>query len=73
MKLHFEPNLDFQQQAIKAVVDLFAGQEICRSEFTVEKPRCSAGQGLLGGIVDSGIGVGNLSSTLLPEQILSNL
>ena len=48
MKLHFEPNLDFQQRAIAAVVDVFAGQEICRSEFTVEKPR--SGQLALGGV-----------------------
>ena len=39
MKLHFEPDLDFQLQAIEAVCDLFRGQEVCRSEFTGgEKP-----------------------------------
>ena len=37
MKLHFEPNLDFQLQAIEAVCDLFRGQEICRTEFTVTR------------------------------------
>jgi len=31
MKLHFEPNLDFQLAAIEAVCDLFRGQEICRT------------------------------------------
>lgn len=35
MKLHFEPNLDYQLQAIDAVCDLFRGQEICRTHFTV--------------------------------------
>ena len=35
MKLHFEPDLDFQLDAIEAVCDLFRGQEICRTEFTV--------------------------------------
>ena len=35
MKLHFEPNLDYQLQAIEAVCALFRGQEICRTEFTV--------------------------------------
>jgi type III restriction enzyme len=35
MKLHFEPNLDYQLQAIEAVCDLFRGQETCRTEFTV--------------------------------------
>lgn len=37
MKLHFEPNLDYQLQAIEAVCDLFKGQETCRTEFTVVK------------------------------------
>ena len=35
MKLHFEANLDYQLSAIEAVCDMFRGQEICRSEFTV--------------------------------------
>ena len=35
MKLHFEPNLDYQHAAIEAVCDLFRGQETCRTEFTV--------------------------------------
>jgi len=34
MKLHFEPNLDYQRAAIEAVCDLFRRQEICRTEFT---------------------------------------
>ena len=37
MKLHFEPNLDYQIQAIEAVCDLFRGQETCRTEFTVTR------------------------------------
>jgi type III restriction enzyme len=27
MKLHFEPNLDYQLQAIEAICDVFHGQE----------------------------------------------
>ena len=34
MKLHFEPNLDYQRQAIEAVCGLFHGQETCRTEFS---------------------------------------
>lgn len=34
MQLHFEHDLPYQAAAIEAVCDLFAGQEICRSEFT---------------------------------------
>ena len=37
MKLHFEPNLDYQLQAIEAVCDLFRGQEVCRTDFTVTR------------------------------------
>lgn len=37
MKIHFEPDLDYQQDAMEAVCDLFRGQEISRSEFTVTK------------------------------------
>ena len=35
MKLQFEDNLDYQRAAIDAVVNLFKGQEITRSEFSV--------------------------------------
>ncbi len=35
MKLHFESNLDYQLAAIESVCDLFRGQEICRTEFTM--------------------------------------
>ena len=41
MKLHFEPNLDYQIQAIDAVCDLFNGQETCRTEFTVTREAAS--------------------------------
>jgi hypothetical protein len=37
MKLHFEPNLDYQYAAIEAVCDLFRGQEVCQTEFTVTR------------------------------------
>ncbi len=35
MKIQFDPNLDFQREAINAVVDLFDGQEVCQTNFTV--------------------------------------
>ncbi len=41
MKLHFEPNLDYQFQAIEAVCDLFHGQETRRTEFTVTRDTVS--------------------------------
>ena len=72
MKLHFEPNLDFQLEAIEAVCDLFRGQEICRTEFTVTSRSVGAIQ--LPGMEDdlSELGIGNRLS-LLDEELLANL
>lgn len=85
MKLHFEPNLDYQLDAIESVCDLFRGQEICRTEFTVSVQNAGriAGQGELGltggsfsqgelGMVQNELGVGN-RLTLLDDEILENL
>jgi len=69
MKLHFEPNLDYQLQAIEAVCDLFRGQEICRTEFTVTKS--AVGGAFLPGM-ESDLGVGN-RLTLLDDELLANL
>jgi type III restriction enzyme len=70
MKLHFEPNLDYQLQAIEAVCDLFRGQETCRTEFTVTRDVASP-QGSLA-FAESDLGVGN-RLTLLDDEILKNL
>src|SRR5690606_25031191 len=37
MKIHFEPDLEYQQAAIDALVDLFRGQEFAQQEFTVSR------------------------------------
>ncbi len=47
MKLHFEDNLDYQQAAIESVAGLFAGQDICRTEFTVTSQDHPSGQLLI--------------------------
>jgi type III restriction enzyme len=70
VKLHFEPNLDYQLQAIEAVCDLFRGQEACRTEFTVTMKLPTAQTTL--GIAESDLGVGN-RLTLLDDQVLKNL
>ena len=70
MKLHFEPNLDFQLQAIEAVCDLFRGQEICRTEFTVTRDPTEPQARLA--FAQHDFGIGN-RLTLLDEEILSNL
>jgi type III restriction enzyme len=68
MKLHFEPNLDYQLQAIEAVCDLFHGQETCRTEFTVMREAAGGQLSLL----ENDLGIGN-RLTLLDDQLLSNL
>ena len=70
MKLHFEANLDYQLAAIEAVCDLFRGQEICRTEFTVTQS-FGGGQAALAGLAND-LGIGNRLS-LLDDQILANL
>ena len=56
MKLHFEPNLDYQHVAIESVCDLFRGQEICRTEFTVTRDVQAAQQAFPFRQNDLGIG-----------------
>jgi type III restriction enzyme len=70
MKLRFEQNLDYQIQAIESVCDLFRGQEICRTEFTVTM-RLPDQQMTLG-VAETDLGVGN-RLTLLDDQLLQNL
>jgi type III restriction enzyme len=69
MKLHFEPNLDYQHAAIEAVCDLFRGQEICRTEFTVTK---DFGRQMALGGMENDLGIGN-RLTLLDEELVRNL
>ena len=66
MKLHFESDLDYQQDAIAAVADLFRGQEICRTEFTVTRANELALEN------PDATGIGN-RLTLHTDEVLSNL
>lgn len=83
MKLHFESNLDYQLSAIEAVCDLFQGQEICRSEFTVTMRAHAAPVGddlfpgtvpqqMSLGVAESDLGIGN-RLTLLDDELTENL
>jgi len=65
MKLHFEPNLEYQLQAVEAVCDLFRGQEICRTEFTVTQHAVSGQPSFA--FTDRDLGVGNCL-TLLDDR-----
>lgn len=66
MKLQFDKNLEYQQQAIASVVDLFRGQTPMQTNFTV-----SAYNGQVG-LFDTGNGIGNRLE-LDEEEILKNL
>lgn len=68
MKLHFEPDLDYQLQAIEAVCDLFRGQETGQSAFTVTR----SAVGSMEHMFDATQGVGNRLS-LLDDELLANL
>jgi len=70
MKLKFEPDLDFQLQAVDAICDLFHGQEICQTEFAVIESGTTSQLRIAFDEVE--VGIGNRLN-LLDEQILKNL
>ncbi len=71
MKLHFEDNLDYQLAAIESVVELFRGQDVCRTEFTVTyKPE--DGSQFSFGITENDLGIGNRLQ-LFDDELLENL
>ena len=68
MRLRFEPDLDFQQDAIAAVCDLFQGQEVSRAQFAVSHNLVEQ----LPGFQESELGVGNRLQ-LDDDALLANL
>src|SRR5690606_6493629 len=72
MKIQFDANLDYQRQAIESVTDVFAGQEICQTNFTVA-PLQNWDEGtLFFGTQEDAKGVGN-RLLLLDEDIHANI
>ncbi|MDP2750051.1 MAG: DEAD/DEAH box helicase family protein [Nanoarchaeota archaeon] len=67
MKIQFESNLNYQNNAINSIVDIFEGQEICQSNFSVSRVR---GDTL--GITENELGIGNRLE-LLNDEILTNV
>src|SRR5207247_854407 len=83
MKLQFEPDLAYQREAIDAVCDLFRGQGVSRTEFTVTMRATTvepadelfpgmAPKQLTLGMAESDLGIGN-RLTLVDEELLKNL
>lgn len=66
MKIQFSSDLDFQAEAMASVVELFNGQDVISSTFTVSPLR-----GQLG-LEQSDLGVGN-RLMLLDDEILENV
>ena len=67
MKIKFDSNLEYQQEAIKSVTDIFEGQEVCSSNFSVPSLDTS---GLMQNETELGYG----NKLLLPDdEIVKNL
>ena len=67
MKIQFDSNLDYQDRGIKSIVDIFEGQEVCQSNFSVSRMT----NNILHSI-DNELGIGNRLE-LLDEEILANV
>lgn len=72
MKLKFNPNLEYQDEAISAVVDLFEGQSSMQSYFTVSDRRFFTAPGSKVATYDAGQGIGNRME-ISEDDILENL
>lgn len=72
MKIKFDPNLDFQKQAIESVVGVFEGQEICQTNFTVAPLKSWKEETLFSGQEQNALGIGNRLK-LLDEDIHKNI
>lgn len=66
MKIQFESQLEYQNHAINSIVNIFEGQEICQSNFTVT----GINDNLL--TYQNDLGIGNRLE-LLDDEILTNV
>lgn len=72
MKIQFDANLDYQRQAIESVTGVFAGQEICQTNFTVAPLQSWEEGSLFHGTQEDALGIGN-RLRLLDEDIHANI
>ena len=68
MKIQFDANLDYQRDAIESVTGVFAGQEICQTNFTVAPLDIQETSSLF----QDSLGIGN-RLRLLDEDIHANI
>ncbi|CAJ0558659.1 type III restriction-modification system endonuclease [Proteus mirabilis] len=72
MKIQFDANLDYQRDAIESVTGVFAGQEICQTNFTVAPLQSWEEGTLFYGTQEDSLGIGN-RLRLLDEDIHANI
>jgi len=70
MKIQFNPDLDFQQDAIKAITDIFEGQETLQTNFTVSRVSNTGQADMFANQTE--LGTGN-KLDLLDEELLENI
>jgi len=69
MKIEFESDLGYQDSAIASIVDIFEGQEVCQSNFSIVRAQ-TKGQKTTADFND--LGIGNRLE-LLDDEILANI
>ncbi len=69
MNIQFESDLGYQDRAIASIVDIFEGQEVCQSNFSIVRPQ-TKGQKTTADFND--LGIGNRLE-LLDDEILANV
>ena len=70
MNIKFEENLEYQLEAINSITDIFLGQEIAKTIFTVEK--INDPELRIKKTEENNLGIGN-KLLLFPEEISKNL
>jgi type III restriction enzyme len=70
MKIQFNPDLDYQAEAVVSIVAIFEGQETCQTSFTVAPLKQQ--NGLFAAQDQSDLGIGN-RLRLLDDEILANV
>jgi type III restriction enzyme len=70
MKIQFESNLNYQDKAISSIVDIFEGQEVCQSNFSIVRQQIKGKQQTSADYDD--LGIGNRLE-LLDDELLQNI
>ena len=72
MKIQFESHLDYQDDAVKSICEIFEGKEIFQSNFSVNSKVVVGAKGVQRGLHDNDLGIGN-SIKIIEEDLLENI